>query len=261
MSGEPIIDDPYSEQSPPPQQSETKPWDEIMVMAIEAKLRETHVALPARIVKVRNNGFVDIELCIMRKFNTGDIVKLPVVQDVPVKHPSGQDWWVKLPIAEGDYGTALVHERSLDVFKVSGGIVDPKDPRMHEFSDSEFLPGFSIKDSPLEGPAEEMILHNGSAEIVIQKAGRFKIMNESQELIDLIEQTLDAIEDLRGRVGSTVSTVSSGPIGIISSPVPASPVPTSPVVIAALVPVTAGLTALATQLATLKTNLLTLKGT
>lgn len=223
---------------------ETRTDAEIILAAIDSVLRDLHVALPCRITNVRNNSFVDVQVQIQRKYKDGTLVNIPVIQNVPVKNPSGEDWWIKLPIAVGGYGTVLIHERSLDKFIVSGGIVDPEDPRRHDLTDAEFLPGFPRLDKIVPGTADDMVLHNGSAEIFLQKPGTFKITNGTNELFNLLDQLMSQITTL-------VNDLETVPAGETTAP--GSPIAPNPVFVADMV-------AIGAQLATIQGGLDSLKG-
>lgn len=190
------VDNPYdpatSEQTP-----ETLPLSEVIELAISKALYETHVMLPAVVTQVRGNQLVDIQPQLRRRYATGDLVTLPVIQNVPVQLLAGKTWWFKGPIAVGDVGMAIFSERSLDNWKVGGGFVDPKDPRKHHLADAVFIPGLASKATQVPGDPAALIIHNASAEIHALPGGKFKIKNDSNELLDLLVQLTQAIIDAR----------------------------------------------------------------
>ncbi len=198
-----MSDDPFN-QTQDSLANETPPLDKVIIDAINAVLYDVHTAIPCSVVKIRGNSSVDIQPLIKRKYAaTGNIVNLPVIQNVPICCPRGADYWVKVPIAVGDTGLAIFSERSIDRWSVAGGLVDPKDSRKHDLSDAIFVPGLYPTSDQVTGAADDMVLHNGSAEILVQKSGKFKIKNEANELLLILS---DLVQTL-----STASTVAGGP--------------------------------------------------
>ncbi len=173
--------------------SSTPPLDEILRHAIETDLLRLHTWMPAQITRVRSNGLVDVQPLLQKKYRAGKVVSLPIVQSIPVEHPRGSDWWVKLPIAVGGYGRISFCERSLDAWSVQGGIVDPKDTRHHDLSDGIFIPGLYPNNSIIPGAAADMILRNGPAELHVQKAGTFKVKNAENELLSVLSDLVNTL--------------------------------------------------------------------
>lgn len=194
-----------------PLQNETKPLDEVMRLAVEGILYNLHTALPCKIVKVRNNSFVDIQPLLQRKYVTGQLVSLPVIQNVQVMHPRGADYWIKLPIAVNDIGFAVFSERSIDQWKLKGYLTDPQDGRRHDLSDAIFFPGAYPMNQVLTGAAADMIIQNKDAQIYLQKAGKFLIKKQGgDELLATESDLAQAVQSLASAVSSLASAVSSG---------------------------------------------------
>lgn len=184
---------------------ETRSWGEIFRVAIDQWVRNNlNVSIPGRITRVQNNSFVDVQPLIQEIFKVQGPISVPELLNIPVEHPRGADYWVKLPIAVGDYGRINFCDRSLDNWLVSGGgPLNPDDTRMHHLSDATFTPGLYPQNDILPGDPTDMILHNGDAEIYLQKDGKFKITNGVTELISLLSQLTELL--------STASTVLGGP--------------------------------------------------
>jgi hypothetical protein len=176
-------------------ETDTPTLDIAIDLAIKKRLLELHTCLPAEITKVRSNAFIDAQPLLNRRFTDNTVIAMPVIQEVPVVHPRGDDYWLKLPIAVGDKGMLVFSERSLARWKQQGSRTDPQDTRTHDYSDAIFIPGLYSKANIVEGNADDMVFHNGDAEIFLQKAGKFLVNGETEELLDLISQTVQAISD------------------------------------------------------------------
>ncbi len=187
------------------QKSESKPLVEALRVMIDQWVRaNVHVWLPAKILKIYDNSFVDVQILIQEIFLIQGAISIPPLLHIPVEHPRGADYWIKLPIAVGDTGRVSFCDRSLDNWLIAGGgPLNPQDARMHDYSDAVFTPGLYPQSNVLPGAADDMILHNGQAEIYIQKSGTFKITNGVNELISNLVELVSTL--------STASTVAGGP--------------------------------------------------
>lgn len=173
---------------------ETKPIDEIIRIAIAGAMMKLRVHLPGKIVAIKGNQKVDVQPLLQTRYNTGQIVTLPVLQNVMVGMPMGQNYSIKLPIAVGDTGNILFCDRSLDIWSNSdGGITDPQDSRIHDMSDPVFIPGLVPFTQQTQDNTDDLVITNGEAQIKVQKGGTFEFTNGSNELIDLIDQLMDIL--------------------------------------------------------------------
>ncbi len=193
-----------------PNQNESKPMDEVLRLAVEGLLVNLHTALPCQVTKVINNSFVNIQPLLMRKYTTGTLVTLPEIQNVQISHLRGADYWIKVPVAVGDFGLAVFCERSIDSWKLEGKLTDPQDSRRHDLSDAVFIPGTYPMNNVLPGAAADMIIHNADADIYLQKAGKFLIKNTSHELLGLLSDLCGAVSDLASATASLASAVAAG---------------------------------------------------
>lgn len=203
-------------------ENQTKPLDQVIRQAFRVMLYETHTCLPVVVTKVINNSVVCIQPLLLTRLigqpptpnstqNQGQsLQKQPIIQNVPVLHPRGEGYFIKLPVAVGDIGVAIFSERSLDNWKAgSGGFSDPNDTRAHHISDGIFIPGLYPTTNPITGNAGDMVLHNGVSELYLQKDGKFQVKNNENELLSLISELAGAVSDLADAVSSGFTTLSS----------------------------------------------------
>lgn len=177
----------------PTLENETKPLSRVIKIAIESALLNLHTWLPAQVTQVNGDGTVSIQPLLKRAYASGVVKALPVIQNVMVNVPRGTDYWIKLPVAVGDTGVALFCERSLDKWGVAGGQIDPGDSRTHDLSDPVFIPGVYPKNAPLAGDATDLVVHNGSAEATLKKAGKFQFKGSSEELLSILDDLTDTL--------------------------------------------------------------------
>jgi hypothetical protein len=187
-------------------QPETLPLDEIIRQAVAAAIMQMRVHLPGKIVAIRGNQKVDVQPLLQTRYINGDVVNLPVIQNVMVQMPVGANYSIKLPIAVGDTGSLLFCDRSLDVWASGkGGIVDPQDARTHDISDPVFTPGLVPFANQTTDSTSDLVVTNGNAQLRLNATGGFKLQNTSknQELINILTTLVQTL--------STASTVVGGP--------------------------------------------------
>jgi hypothetical protein len=123
---------------------------QVMLRAVEAGLARTHVALPAKITKFDSAtqlASVQPYLKETHENEDGEEVSaaLKVINGVPVQFPGGGDFVITFPVAVGDPCWLVFSDRSLDVWKEKGGIVDPVHLHNHHISDAVAMLGVRSK--------------------------------------------------------------------------------------------------------------------
>lgn len=192
--------------------SETKTLAYLIFQAIRTNQVDQHTSFPARVTEVTKAGcYVSIIPQLKRRFMDGAVVDLPIIQNVPVVHPRGAGYYTRFPIKKNDTGLAIISQRSLDVWKVSGGEVDPKDMRLHDLSDAMFIPGaYPMSDPvPLDGGDDSLAFLNDKSLLALQAGGKFlaKNLTTGAELFDLVSQLIYLVQDMATNVAAgTVAT-------------------------------------------------------
>lgn len=160
--------------------------------AISSYLIDVHTALPAKIESYKN-GKAEVTLCLQRKVND-ELITLPKLVDVPVMFPrtNGGKSFLSMPIKKGDTGLVIFTERSIDRWKVGGGIVDPKDTRKFDLSDAVFIAGLYDFSKPLNYSNSEAIeLVNDKASIILHPDGKIEFKGVSEDLVKIVESVID----------------------------------------------------------------------
>jgi hypothetical protein len=80
---------------------------------------------------------VDVQPCIKRKFiKDKKAGNLPIINDVPVGFFGAGNFWLTIEPQEGDYCVLLISDRSIERWKLTGGITDPQLKRHHDMTDA-----------------------------------------------------------------------------------------------------------------------------
>lgn len=191
------------------QTPETPPLDEVLRRAISVAIMKLRVHLPGQIVKIRGPQQVDVQPLLQTRYTNGQVVNLPVIQNVMVQMPFGKNYSIKLPIAVGDTGSLLFCDRSLDVWSQgTGAIVDPQDSRNHALQDAVFIPGLVPFPNQLTDDSTDLIITAGKAVQKFQQGGTFVLSNGENELIDLLDQITQQLKTLATTLSTdTVNTI------------------------------------------------------
>lgn len=180
--------------------SETPNLDQIILMGVESRLLDLHTCLPGIVEKYnKTKNTIDVTPSLKRKYETGEIVNLPVIMNVPIAFPRGGNFSLTYPIKKGDSVILIFSERSLDVWKKSGGIVDPQNPRKFNITDAFAIPGGYPENNPINDASDVAIrIKNKDALFEITEDAKFKIQKiGGDDFLKLMSDTLQAIIDAR----------------------------------------------------------------
>ncbi len=95
---------------------------------------------------------VTVQFAIMAKVQSQDgtftDATIPLSTEVPVCFPGGGGFVLTFPIKKGDEGICVFSARCIDAWWQQGGVQPQAEQRMHDLSDSMFIPG------PMSQPQE-----------------------------------------------------------------------------------------------------------
>lgn len=177
---------------------------EVIKQAIETRLSDLHTALPGTITRYDSaKQQCDVQPNIKRKYVTGQLVDIPVIPNVPVVFQRSEKAFISFPLKAGDQVLLVFSERSLDRWLVSGGQVDPADPRKHHLTDAVAVPGLYPFSKPVTASSDALRLKNDKSEIDLKPDGKMSMKNltTGDELITLVHQMADLLST------TTVNTI------------------------------------------------------
>ncbi len=204
---------------------------------IQSALTKNYTARPAR-VDVYDAATQTVTVTpVLKEYTELDdeeveVIEIPQIENVPVAFPRAGDWFVSMPITAGDYVLLVFADRSLDVWRAKGGVVDPIDRRRHSVTDAVAIPGVYPDPDKLthSGIDADMVLgQQGGAVIHIKANGEIHLgQDNSMDFVGLaskIEAQIQAVSDAfdghehqyipypMGSPGDPVSTT-AGPAGV-----------------------------------------------
>lgn len=166
---------------------------DIFKEALEARLVDLHTCMPATVVSYDAQAQkARVRPDFSRRFRSGTVQQLPIIDDVPVRMPRTGAAYIHLPLKAGDKVTLHFHERSLDTWKETGEPVDPgTESRKHALSDAYAEVGGYPFSDPVEGSAEDILIVNDKAKYTLKPNGRFRMENGAQEAFELVSKLID----------------------------------------------------------------------
>lgn len=242
------FDNPY-DPNVPDLEPQTLPMDEVIRRAIQAALMRLHTWLPGQITEIQGNGRVTVQPMLQSRYITGQLVTLPPIQNVIYQQPRGANFSIKLPIAVGDTGRISFCERSLDVWSVSGGIVDPADTRHHNMTDAVFTPGLYPFDDQIEDNSTDLVLTAGKAIVRMQQSGNLLLGGPNVASPAVLGDVLiTALDGIIAQIQAICDAISNNATSfILVTGAPGGPSPANPAIAIALAAAKSALTNLKSQ--------------
>lgn len=195
---------------------------DVLKQAIEDRLVDLHTCLPARVVSYDPaKQRVSVVPVIKRKYEDGEVVTIPVIEDVPVQFAKGSKFSMTHPVAKDDYCQLIFTERSIEIWKRDGGIVDPRDTRKFHLTDCYALMGGQPETTVIADAAADKfrIVNNGTL-LEMQEGGDVSFKNPKGLLEmkagglvtlknDSGQMTIDASGNIEIKNGATTLKVTS----------------------------------------------------
>ena len=222
---------------------------ELIKLAIEARITDVHVALPAIVQKYDpKKQVVDVQPALKKKYSDGTVTNLPLISNVPVQFPRSGKGYLHIPLKKNDYVLLIFCERSIDNFMLKGGVVDPEDFRKHHLADAVALAGFWPQGSDIAGEEDKVDLANGDALVRLAEDGKTSVGKKGgtpEEPVVLGLVLKQYLEDLHTKLSEIMDTLIAGDFLLVTSP--GNPTAPNPAKMATLTQLKADLEALKTS--------------
>lgn len=199
---------------------------ELFRLAIESRLVDLHVAMPAKVTRYDvAKQVVDVQPVLMRSVPRGEdlpplVERLPVIQSVPVIFPRGGGFFMALPLVAGDYVLLVFPERDIGQWRVTGSDdVNPGDQRLHPLAGAVALPGIFKADSALQSASATALTFGADGGLVVTVTDSTMGVGGDSEAVALASR-VDALEG--------AFKFHTHPAGTPSTAAPTLPVPGYP---------------------------------
>lgn len=189
---------------------------EIIREALDSRLLDVHVALPAR-VESYDPATLTVEVLPMvrraildteNKIAHEDIPKIP---NVPVLFPNSTAFSATWPLQKGDFVLLVFNEAAIGQWRETGDISNPGDIRRHDLSYPVAIPGIKPKTGTTPTAPDAAVVEVGApATHVTFGAG-------ASEFVSLSNFTDTFIQDIVTALNAAVPTPNDGGAGLITT--------------------------------------------
>ena len=184
-------------------QSRSPTSSEVLRLAINSILSETHTMLPGRVDEydpaLQSVTVTPVIQRLTLLQDGGDLAEdLPPIPNVPVVFPRTQKAFLTLPIAKGDLVMLLFAERSLDNWLASakGEVTNPDEFRQHDLTDAVAYPGlYPYKLALKDISAQNLVIgfDEGGMQIHITPDGTMEVkVNGVSDEVAVLGKALEA---------------------------------------------------------------------
>lgn len=187
----------------------------VLSNAMRYVLNDFNVCMPGRIEKYDPvTQKADVKPLIQKQYLDGQTQSLPIVVGVPVVLPgAGNKARLNMSVLErGDFVVMFFCDRSIDQWLQGGRDLPPTDRRQHDLTDAIAVPGLN----PFTGfnnPEPDVVgITYKDAKLRLQPNGRITLGNGAAELLDILDKTLEAIQNI-------TTIVDGAPLPIFNRPV------------------------------------------
>ena len=175
---------------------------------IEDRIHDIHTCQPAEVISIDGESTFDgqsrtvgIRLGVRRDIR-GLSKKVAPILYVPIVYPAGKKFGMTWPIEVGDTGLAVFSETSIDHWWLDegGSSVNPRDIRMHEYTDAFFIPHVLQRPNANSCPEikdDEICIFAGKeqeSKITLKTDGTFCIETKNGEFLQKLGAALDLIK-------------------------------------------------------------------
>lgn len=196
--------------------------DQVIEEGIRSALLECRVAFPASVTQVHADGSVDLQPLLNTRFVGQAPTLLPQLLSIPVAQTQGQTFRIQTPTSQGDTGYALVMDRDIDAWIASDGSAQtPQSDRAHYLSDAIFMPMLTTAQARKTDAGTDLIIENGALQMRLEKSGRLKIRNGSQEFVSVLDNLLQTNIALMGVLQQLTCLAMTGPAPLLQTSVAA----------------------------------------
>lgn len=179
---------------------------EALQRAIGRVQSELHVCMPGVIERYdHTQQRADVVPLLRNRYADGQVTEPQVINNVPVVFPRSGGASLTMPVKRGDGVMLHFTDASLDEWLSSGGTVTPSDRRRHDLSDCIAVPGL-VDFSAGETDPDNTVLQQDRGRLVLNPDNRVALGNDSEELLQLLNELMVAVADGICSTGSFLST-------------------------------------------------------
>lgn len=178
-------------------------------------------ALPAKVVSFNSvEQTVVVKPTMLEAYTDGLSSAFPEIVEVPVMFPSAGGGSLTFPVKTGDEVLLVFSSRNYDTWWETGGSDSQSTTqRFNDLNDAIAILGLTSKNNSVKASTEDVELKfNGNVirlvsdgTIEVETASTITISNASEELINVLSETLQAISDITTNTVYGISPINNKP--------------------------------------------------
>lgn len=168
---------------------------DILKQAIDYTLSQMFLQLPGIIIDFNaETKLATVQPSIKRRFLDSQVFEMPNIINVPVVFQQSQDFSDTYPLKRGDGVLLVFSQRSLERWIDNGHNSEPGNRRKFDLSDAIAIPGLFATNTPSNYDPNNSVRRFKNAIFKMQADGKIAIGNDQAELLDIINQLINAIK-------------------------------------------------------------------
>lgn len=172
---------------------------EILNIIIANKIADMHICMPAKILEYDyTKQKAKVQPLLNQKYNDGEVIKLPIIHNVPVIHPASGGASITFPVNADDTVLLVFSEKSLEEWLSNGEQVTPDDPRQNDLTDAIALLGLNpfSRTSPAANNTDLLIKYAGS-EVKLKPSSEIDVNSNTINIIGSNEIKLNSSTEIK----------------------------------------------------------------
>lgn len=181
---------------------------DVLTEFVDSRLENVHTSLPAQIVSyVEATRTAVVKLLVSLVRPNGDILEVPIIDNVPVMFPASATFELTYPLLPGDKGVVIFAETGIGNYLAGTGDIEVEadSPARFQLTDAQFLPGIyppaGIKPTPsfIKVDPAGIISINGDTDFAVSWTD---LNTALQTLVTNINAVLATKKDEAGTAGT-----------------------------------------------------------
>ena len=181
---------------------------------IENRLASLNTCIPAHITRIdRNRKLCDVQPLIKKRYKEeANSVNLPVIHNVPILFPQTSTSIISLPLKKYDNVLLVFSQRSLEEWKMKGGIQEPIDKRKHDLNDAVAIVGILPQNQGIPITDDSIQMVNKLFRLEAFEDGKLKVENGIYDLITILNELVTELKNFSQEISNITTIVAGAPV-------------------------------------------------
>lgn len=191
---------------------------DVLTEFVDSRLENVHTSLPAQIVSyVEATRTAIVKLLVSLVRPNGDILEVPIIDNVPVMFPASATFTLTYPLLPGDKGIVIFAETGIGNYLAGTGDIEVEadSPARFQLTDAMFLPGVypaaGIKPAPgfIKVDPTGIIAINGETDFAVRFTKLKEVVDELQSDITTLKNVFSTWTPVANDGGAALKTAAT----------------------------------------------------